>query len=380
MPLSSLNPTSMPTWRAMGRDAGLALRSPRAVAARRLFVALAGLAALTACEGESDPTGPNALGREPAINEVVTTAPLNASSNDTLVYFSFTTGGLVQRTADWDLALRRYEVRLASPATGASKTVLGVSLANNQNATTAEVLAFTRASTLPAFDALRDAQVPADDQFVTDRLADSPQAHIVLGGVPVANAAQFWKVRLANGQFAVVRNARIKFTGFVTDTIYLESRLQTGNALGAVQTLAVAPAGVSRAISLNTNSVVTPNGCNWDFQFNPDPRQLAITVNTACNVGTYPGSASPTFAAVTSASDAPQYVSYLSQLVGPIPNSILDTKAPFRYDLTGQQRLHPAFNVYFAKVGTKVWKFQVIDYYSNTGAPGFPTIRYSRVR
>ncbi|WP_158514769.1 HmuY family protein [Gemmatimonas phototrophica] len=349
-------------------------------ALRVAFAPVVGMALLTACEGEADPTGPGGQIREPAINEVITSAPLNASSNDTLVYFSFNTGTLVSRTADWDLALRRYEVRLNSPANGGTKNVLGYALANNQNATNAEVLAFTRAGTLAAFDALRDAQIPADSQFVTDRLANSPQAHIVLGGIPVANAAQFWKVRLSNGQFAVMRNARIKFTGFVTDTIYIESRLQTGSTLGPVQTVAVAPGGTTRAISLTTNAVVTPNGCNWDVQFNPDQRQLAITVNTACNVGTFPGTASPTFAAATSASDAPQYAAYLSQLVGPIPNSILDTKAPFRYDLTGQQRLHPAFNTYFAKIDTRVWKFQVIDYYSNTGVAGYPTIRYSRIR
>jgi hypothetical protein len=349
-------------------------------ATRVALLPVLGLALLTACEGEADPTGPGGQTREPAINEVITSAPLNASSNDTLVYFSFNTGTLVSRTGDWDLALRRYEVRLNSPANGGTKNVLGYTLANNQNATNAEVLAFTRASTLAAFDGLRDAQIPADSQFVTDRLANNPQGHIVLGGIPVANAAQFWKVRLANGQFAVMRNARIRFTGFVTDTIYIESRLQTGSTLGPVQTIAVAPGGTTRAISLTTNAVVTPNGCNWDVQFNPDQRQLAITVNTACNVGTFPGTASPTFAAVTSASDAPQYAAYLSQLVGPIPNSILDTKAPFRYDLTGQQRLHPAFNTYFAKIDTRVWKFQVIDYYSNTGAPGFPTIRYARIR
>jgi hypothetical protein len=318
--------------------------------------------------------------REPALNEIVTTPPLNASSNDTLVYFSFSNGTLVPRTGAWDLALRRFEVRLASPATGASQTVLGYAVANHATASNAEVLAFTSASTRAAFDALRDPQVPADSLFATDRLAANPQGHIVLGGVPVANAGQFWKVRLANGQFGVFRTARIRFTGFVTDTIYLETRLQTGTALGAVQTLAVVPGGQARAISLTTHNVVMPNGCNWDLQFNPDPRQLAITVNTACNVGTSPGSASPTFAGVTVANDAPQYVPFLSELVGPIPNSILDPRASFRYDLTGQQRLHPTFNTFFAKVGTRVWKFQVIDYYSNTGAPGFPTLRYARIR
>lgn len=353
-------------------------RRPKALS---LAVLCGAAALLTACEGESDPTGPGTLGREPAINEVVTSAPLNASSNDTLVYFSFTTGGLVQRSADWDLALRRYEVRLASAATGSPKTVLGYTFGNNQNATASEVLAFTKANTLAAFDGIREAQIPTDAQFATDSLEPSPQAHLVIGaGVPTANAAQFWKVRLANGQFAVVRTARIKFTGFVTDTIYIESRLQTGNTLGPVQTLAVAPGGVTRAISLTTNSVVTPSGCNWDIQFDPGSRALALTVNTACNVGTYPGTASPTFATVTSASDAPQYVRFFSLLLGPIPNSILDTKAPFRYDLTGQQRLHPAFNTYLAKVGAKVWKFQLVDYYSNTGVAGYPTIRYARIR
>ena len=357
----------------------LRVQSPR-VRRAVMLLPLVALGGLTACEGEADPTGPNRVVREPALNEIVTTQPLNASSNDTLVYFSFANGTLVPRSGDWDLALRRYEVRLASPVNGASKTVFGFTLANNATATNNEVLAFTPANTRAAFDAIRDAQVPADDQFVTDRLADNPQGHIVLGNIPVANAAQFWKVRLANGQFAVFRNARIRFTGFVTDTLYIESRLQTGNTLGAVQTLPVVPGGQTRAISLTTNSVVTPNGCNWDLQFNPGSRSLAITVNTACNVGTYPGSASPTFAGVTTASDAPTFVGYLSQLVGPIPNSILDTTAPFRYDLTGQQRLHPAFNTYLAKVGTRVWKFQVIDYYSNTGVPGYPTLRYARIR
>lgn len=353
----------------------------RRLQAPSLAVLLGALALVTACEGESDPTGPGTIGREPAINEVVTSAPLNASSNDTLVYFSFSTGGLVSRTADWDLALRRYEVRLASAATGSPKTVLGYTFANNQNATASEVLAFTQANTLAAFDAIRAPQIPADAQFATDSLEPNAQAHLVIGaGVPTANAAQFWKVRLANGQFAVMRTARIKFTGFVTDTIYIESRLQTGNTLGNVQTLAVAPGGTIRSISLTNNTVVTPGGCNWDIQFDPGPRALALSVNSGCNAGTYPGTASPTFAAVTSASDAPQYVPFLSLLLGPIPNSILDTKAPFRYDLTGQQRLHPAFNTYLAKVGTKVWKFQLVDYYSNTGVAGYPTLRYARIR
>jgi hypothetical protein len=100
---------------------------------------------LAACEGEATATGPDAGVPEAPINQVVTFGPLNASSPDTLVFFSFAKGTLVPRSGDWDLAFRRFEVRLNSPAIGGatSKNVLGVALDNNRNATDAQVLALT---------------------------------------------------------------------------------------------------------------------------------------------------------------------------------------------------------------------------------------------
>ena len=80
------------------------------------------------------------------------------------------------------------------------------------------------------------------------------------------------------------------------------------------------------------------------------------------------------------ASDAPQFATFLSTLVGPIPNSVLDKAAPFRYNLQGNDRLHPAFNTYLVKSGTRIFKLQITDYYSNTGVAGFPTIRYARIQ
>ena len=115
------------------------------------LASLASLAILSACEGESNATGPGTGTPEPAVNEVVSFGPLNASSTDTLVYFSFASGALVPRTGDWDLAFRRYEVRLNSPAVGGatSKNVLGFALDNNKTTTDAQVLAFTPAATPP---------------------------------------------------------------------------------------------------------------------------------------------------------------------------------------------------------------------------------------
>jgi len=355
-----------------------------AVRALRVAAPVALIMAAACAESQADPTGPGTQTPEAPINQIVTFGPLNASSTDTLVYFSFANGGLVAKTGDWDLAFRRYELRLNSPAVGGatSKNVLGLSLDNNKAATDAQVLAFTAAGTLSAFDQVRDAQVPADSLFQTDRLTENKQGYLNLSGVPSANSAAYWKVRLANGTFALLRATAIAFTPqFQVQTLTLESRLQTGSTLGAPQTLTLTPAGQIVSFNLAANAVVaTPAGCNWDVQFNPAANQLSLALNTACSAGSYPGPASPTFANATSASDAPQYAAFLAQLVGPIPNSVTDKSAPFRYNLTGTDRLHPAFNTYLVKSGTRVYKVQVTDYYSNTGAAGFPTIRYARIR
>lgn len=353
-------------------------------AARAASLLGSALVVVACSEGQADPTGPGTSTPEAAINQIVTYGPLNASSTDTLVYFSFATGSLVARTGDWDLAFRRYELRLNSPAIGGStsKNVLGYALDNNKAATDAQVLAFTPANTLAAFDSVRDARVPADSLFQTDRLTENKQGYLNLNGIPTANSANYWKVRLAGGAYALLHATSIVFTPqFAVQSLTLESRVQTGAALGAPQTLTITPNNQIVSINLTTNTVVaTPTGCNWDVQFNPAPNQLSLVMNSACSAGSYPGPSSPTFANATSASDAPLYAAYLAQLVGPIPNSVVDKSAPFRYNLTGTDRLHPAFNTYLVKSGAKVFKVQVTDYYSNTGAAGFPTIRYARIR
>jgi hypothetical protein len=347
-------------------------------------VAIAAVALLAGCsEDEALGVGPDDNVGEAAINEIVTTAPLNASSADTMVYFSFAKGTLVPRTAEWDLALRRFEVRLNSPAIAgtSSRNILGFAFDNNSAATDAEVLAYTPASQLAAFDAIRLAQIPADNEFVADRLTENSQGYLSFAGIPHAQTGLYWKARLADGTFAVFRITALNFTQtFEVASLVIESRLQNGAALGNAQTLTVTPTSELTSISLKTNSVVTPNGCNWDLQFNSSTSELSIAPNAACNAGTYPGPSTPSFAAVTTASDAPQFATYLSELEGPIPSNVEDPDAPFRYNLAGNQRLHPTFNTYLVKSGDRVYKLQVIDYYSATGTGGFPTIRYARIK
>lgn len=336
------------------------------------------LLGFTACsEDESTPVDPGEV--DATINQIITTNPINASASDTLVRFSFVTGTTVSATAPWDVAFRRYEVRLNGGVSGTGG-VTGYSFGNNKAATTAQVLAFTADNTRPAFDSIRAAQIPVDSFFKSDRLFANINGFLNLAGTPTANAAAYWKVRLANGGFAAVRVTAITLSPtFALSSVTFESRLQTGTTLAAAATaFTVAVAGSPVSVSVVTGAAVTPSGCNWDLLVTP--QTYGISVNSACNVGTYPGATIPNFAAVTLASDAPEYATYLSGLTGPIPNSITEIQAPFRYNLSGNNRLDPAFNTYLIRNGTRVYKLQVIGYYSTSAAAGYPTIRYSRIR
>lgn len=337
---------------------------------------------LLACEGEASPVAPDEGPGAVTVGRVVTIGPLNASRPESLAYLNLATGRLVPVTGSWDLALRRFEVHLRSPAMGGTgEPVLGHALGNAVAATDAELLAATPASTLAAFMAIGEAPLPALSAFRASRLVENRQGYLNLGGIPTANAGVYWKLKLATGGHALVRVTRITFTRtFAVDSVVLESRLQAGASLGAPRTLALVPAGQPVAIDFTGNRLVAPAGCNWDLAFDPHPARLALSLNDGCGAGSFPGASAPTFAEATVASDAPQYAPFLAQLEGPIPTSVLDRAGPFRYNINGSQRLHPTYNTYLVASGAAVYKLQVIDYYSATGAPGFPTLRVARLR
>lgn len=346
-------------------------------------VAFLGLVGLTACESESSPTAPEVPDGELALNEIRTLAPINSTSNDTLVHVNLATGTVVPSTGTWDIALRRYEVRLNSPAVAgsASRNVTAYALAENRNASNDELAAMTPASVLGAFDQIRAAQIPADAAFQADVLTENTTAYLNFGAVLTANATRYWKVRTANAGHALFRVSALTFTpAQVVTSVTFEVRQQTGNTLGAPQAFTIDNPTAPFAISLTNAQRVTPSGCNWDLWFNPATNSLAITTNTACNVGTSPGPTSPSFANATSASDAAQYAPYLSVLSGPIPNSSSDKVGPFLYNLAGTNRLHPTFNTYLVRSGAATYKVQFINYYGETGTSGYITLRYARIR
>jgi len=206
-----------------------------------------------------------------------------------------------------------------------------------------------------------------------------------------ANPAAAWKFQRAGGAgHAVFRVIEITNADPPSPTdgmagIKIEYRLQApGGTLGTPDTVDVALAsGSSAVIDLGTGTItnsVQPVDCSWDLRVT---RAYELQVNTSatCGVGTFPLRSGEAFATLTTAADAPSYAPYISTISGPIPATFDDPRGPFLYGLNDDQVLYPTFNIYLVKVGSAVYKVQLTDYYnSSTGASGWPTLRYARIR
>ncbi len=363
---------------------------PSVASARRLapvsaaLLVLAAASALAACSSETNaPSTPS--------GEV----EIDASSTSAYTYFNLSTGKVVTvaspaTSSDWDVAFRRYEVKLNSGVAG-TKGVLGYNMANNASATPAQVLAFTADNQKPAFDAVTAANIPAAASFTGEDLAPDvtgwfiPTATGLLG-----NPGAVWKMRRSSGAgagaYAVIRVESIVNATNPTPTdgmrgITFGYRLQTApGTLGAAQTVAVDLSTLTEAgVNLTTGAIVTPTAgdCSWDVKVT---QAYTFDVNAGCQAGTFPLDVSETFDGVTRADDAPQYGAFVALISGPIPNSVSDPNAPFLYNLAGDNRLSPTFTIYQVKVGTAVYKLQVVSYYSTTGDSGHPTIRYEKIQ
>jgi len=358
-------------------------QSQTARRARYLAPALAALLFVAACNDET--TAPPVQSGE---------LEINASSNTDFTYFSFGSDGVVTvadpaTSTGWDLAFRRYSIRLNGGVAG-PKGVTAFNLENNAGATDAEILAFTAAGELPAFDAIDASDIPASG-FTSETLAPDLTSWFrpTQTGL-LANPAAVWKLRRASGAgagaYAVIRvenivNADPPSQADGMRGITIGYRLQTApGTLAAAQTVVVDLSTATEAgINLGTGAIVTPaaGDCSWDLKVT---RAYTLEINSACQAGTFPFDASETFDGVTRADDAPEYALFLSLISGPIPNTIDSKSGVFIYNLAGDNRLSPTFNIFLVKVGSSVYKLQVTTYYSSTGDSGYPTIRYEKIQ
>ena len=271
--------------------------------ARSLGVALCLTTVLAACEDET--TGIEDLPEEGELT-------IDASDPIAFTYFSFADGGSVVSVTDpgsseaWDMAFRRFTVKLNGGVSGPG-AVVGVNLENNAALDSAQVLALTADDADTAFAAVTEDDI-AGAAFVEDGIVADPAAWLSFGPMgPVANPTQAWKVRLADGEHAVLRAVGLALGPAVEAT--LEVRHQpTGGSLASIDTVTVDVSSAPAFIDVETATTVTPSGCNYDVQVMPLFGDLSLTVNDTCSAGTFPLDAGEDFSAThASADDAPEY-------------------------------------------------------------------------
>jgi len=130
-------------------------------------------------------------------------------------------------------------------------------------------------------------------------------------------------------------------------------------------------------IDFSSGAVVAPSGCNWDVSFSPS---FTVAFNGACDAGSFPLDAAEDFTAITAADGAPEYGAFLSVISGAIPSTVDDASGTLWYNIEGNNRLWPTFNVFLVRIGTSIYKVQLIDYYDATGASGHPRVRFEQLQ
>lgn len=332
---------------------------------------------LTACEEE---------GMGPDDELVEGEATIDASSNTAFGYFTFADGGSAvtvsepNSSTEWDVAFRRFSAKLNGGVAGPS-TVEGANLGNNANATSDEVVAFTLADADAAWD-----EVTVDDvagaTFAVDGLIDDMTGpwftFSPVAGTLVANPGAAWKTAEADGGYAVFRVSELVMDGQSAESVTVEyRRSDAGGTLGDAETVVVDVTQGPGFVDLSTGATVSPSGCNWDISIAPS---FMIDVNDACDAGTFPLDPTDDFTAITTAEDAPEYGPFLSAISGAIPGTVDDASGVFWYNIEGNNRMWPTFNVFLIRIDSDVYKIQVTDYYDAGGASGYVSFRFEQLQ
>lgn len=314
------------------------------------------------------------------------TLTVDASSPSQFTYVSLADGGSVvtpadpSTSSDWDLAVRRFSLKLNGGVAGPG-IVAGYNLANNAGLTEVQVVALTEEDGESAFSAVSDTDIPAsgfeEDGLVSDPGASwfrfDPQA-----GTLVANPTAAWKALETGGGSAVFRVAELIMAGQAPASLTIEHRHQdVGGSLGAVMSTTLDLTGGPAYASLVDGALHDVATCDWDVGITPE---LAFEVNGDCGAGTFPLDVAEDFTAIAAADDAPDYGPFLAALSGAFPATVDDAGGVFWYNIEGNNRLWPTYNVFLVRTGTAIYKVQVPSYYDGTGQSGFPTIRFQQLQ
>lgn len=332
------------------------------------LLALAAILATTACA--TDVVAPERRADAGVVTVIATSAWQFVSLADSSFVAPSPAANL---SAEWDIAFFGTNVTLNGGAAGPGG-VTAACLCQNAAASNDEVLAMTAQSELADFESVT--AVPAGLEFVSDALTPAMNGWMTgTGTEAVAQSNATWLVRLSDStSYAAVRVKAIASpTATHAGSVTLEWRLQAnGDApLGAAQELTVS-AGVAGGtrVDLNTGATTT-DAAAWDLHV----EGFTIRVNGGIS-GSGKGGAATTATAFADLSSALTNASAyrIDTYAG-----VFGSNRYYRYNILGDHRISPTFDVYFVRRGDVTYKLQVTGYYSETGTARHITFRWARL-
>lgn len=272
--------------------------------------------------------------------------------------------------ATWDVAFNATSVMLNGGAAGPGG-VSGACVCQNASATDAQILAMTAESERADFDAVTS--VASGAVFVQETLAPAISGWFAGAGTSAtADASRTFIVRLADGtSFAKMRVTALQSPSATSaGRITIEYAVQAAGSgvFGAQQTLSVDVAGGARSVDLNTGTL-SSNAAEWDLRL----EGFTIRVNGGVS-GSGQGAATPGSFTMTSANAFPPQAYRTDTYAG-----IFGAKRWYRYNLAGDNRISPTFDVYLLKRGNSAFKLQILNYYDAAGQPRRITFRYAQL-
>ena len=276
------------------------------------------------------------------------------------------------QSSAWDIAFFGTNTTLNGGEAGPGG-VTGFCICQNASATNEEVLAMTPESELADFESVTS--VPVDAMFTPDALTPAMIGWVTqFNADAAANPERVFLVRLADS----VGYAKVHVTGITGATatsagqVTLEFAVQPSPtaALGESRTLTVDLASGAKSIDLDAGTVTTST-TDWDLRLDG----FNMLVNSGI---TGPGKggaavATETYAAVTTAKTQDQAYQ-IDRYTG-----IFGTNRYYRYNIAGDNRISPTFDVYLIKRGDAVYKLQIVSYYNATNQPRHITFRYEQI-
>ena len=304
------------------------------------------------------------------------TITLDASAG--WAYASLSEGGAVTvadptTSDDWDLGLNATRAMLNGGLAGPGG-VAGYCVCQNAGAADAEVVAMTAEGELADFESVTSSSIPGAASFEEERLQTAISGWYSGEGASAAPEADAsWLVRLADGtsyakvHIVAIEGATAEHAGDVTVEWAVQSDADA--AFGPVETATLDAAGGTR-LDLNTGSP-TASDAEWDLSIQGWDLRLNSGVSGSGQAAATPA-AEPFLDITTAATDPRAYQS--DAFAG-----VFGSHPWYRYNLTGENIIHPTFDVYLIKRGDAVYKVQLIDYYSAAGDPRHISFRYARL-